>query len=356
MTSIVSAFANLTLALALSLTLSVVAVMSLVALRSTPQGTLEVSLSPRSPRGFKGEVQEVVVKLGSPRRRWGIPRLVSVAPPKGVEVTFERVGEGTYRLLFQTKFAGRFTGLTTRVEMPDAFALFSRVEESVNAGFVIDSLPTGLLVPMPVVGLSAVSLGDSPAGSRGQGQEFFSVELYDPSNDVRDIIWRRVASMPDDKLVVRLKEANIPEVLRVGFVETEQRGDGLPRWMDLVTEAMARVARSIMGAGVRVRIVSERGRSTSSFEVSSLARLADAVMEVWTTAAPETHREGSLGDSDIIITGTKELSNPTVALMVSRTPSVVISEERSEGTIGANAVVYTGKEDVGRIVQTVLTR
>ena len=130
--------------------------------------------------------------------------MVSVAPPKGVEVTFERVGEGTYRLLFQTKFAGRFTGLTTRVEMPDAFALFSRVEESVNAGFVIDSLPTGLLVPMPVVGLSAVSLGDSPAGSRGQGQEFFSVELYDPSNDVRDIFWRRVASMPDDKLVVRL--------------------------------------------------------------------------------------------------------------------------------------------------------
>lgn len=342
--------------MALSFALAVVALVSLLVLHSVPPNVLRVHFTPERVRAFKGERSETTVQLESARNLWGIPRLVAVIPPKGVDAAFEPMNPGQYRLSFVTKFAGRFTGITTRVEMHDMFALFTRAEEDTKADFILDSLPTGLLTPLPIVSLSVVALGDAPSGTKGLGQEFFAAELYDLSSDTRDLLWRRIAAMADEKLVVKAREANIPDNLQIGFLETEERGDALPRWMDLVSEAVARVGGSLLKAGVKVRLVSERQARVSSFEVREPRQLADAIMEMWSAGSHGHAMRGDIRESDIMVTGTKDLASPEVLSLVSLRPSVVVSEERSAGAVGPRTVVYTGKEDVGKVVQTVLTR
>ncbi len=64
-----------------------------------------------------------------------------------------------------------------------------------------------------------------------------------------------------------------------------------------------------------------------------------------------------LSASDICITGMKELEDGLLALEVARKPSLLIKDlDLFPKTIGNLSIVYTGSEDVSKLVNTVVRR
>lgn len=339
--------------LALTLVLCIVAFASMLFLRAAPARLLEVRFTPESVRVFKGEAAETDVRLQAETGVWGIAKLAAIVPPKGVLVTLSPSKGESNSLRLETKFAGRFEGFMAKVELSDTLGLFTRAEVAEKTPLRLDSLPLGLLAHPSVVGLSAIALGEEPSGMRGLGQEFYAAEPYGGVSDAHDILWKRIAKTNEELLVIKVREANVPEVVHVSFLELEERGPDLPRWMDLVSEATSRIGRSLLEAGVGMVLISRRRGAVAVLDAGSLAQLADTTMEMWTAGSPE-RRVLESHNPQMVVTGMKELSNKEVASLVAAIPSIVVAEERSEGSLGDRTIIFTGSEDVGRLVQAVL--
>ncbi|MGD0396338.1 MAG: hypothetical protein ABSB26_05430 [Nitrososphaerales archaeon] len=353
LTTVVSALTDLTMLLALALVLCIVAFTSMLFLRAAPTRLLEVHFTPESVRVFKGDAAETVVRLQTETGVWGIVKLAAIVPPKGVLATLSPSKDESYSLRLETKFAGRFEGFTARVELPDALGLFTRAEVAEKTPLRLDSLPLGLLAHPSVVGLSAIALGEEPSGMRGLGQEFYAAEPYAGVSEAHDILWKRIAEADDELVVVKLREANVPEAVHVWFLELEERGLELPRWMDLVSEATSRMGRCLLEAGAGMVLISRRRGTVAVLDAGSLTRLADATMEMWTAGSPES-RVLESHNPQMVVTGMKELGNREIASLVATIPSIVVAEEKSEGYLGDRTIVFVGSEDVGRLVQAVL--
>ena len=352
---IVSVLTNLTVVLVLSLALCIAALLSILLLRVAPSRLLEVSFEPEVVRGFKGEAVETAAKLRAEPGLWGTARLVEIIPPKGVLATLGPPDGGSYDLRLLTTFAGRFEGFVAEVEMPDALGLFTRSEVAATTPLCLESLPLGLLARPSVVNLRAIALGEYPSGARGSGQEFYAAEPYSGVSDAHDILWRQMAKRDDETFVFKVREANVPEAVRLLFLELEERGPGLPRWMDLVSEATSRIGISLLEAGVRMTVVSRRQGAVITLEVEDLRELADATVEMWSGSSPQVHRLEYL-PSQIVLTGIKELRDAEVANLVGAGPSIIVAEDTSQGSLGQRMVVFSGSEDVGSVVQAVLLR
>jgi len=119
------------------------------------------------------------------------------------------------------------------------------------------------------------------------------------------------------------------------------------------------VGNSLLASGCALEII--HGGSSDLLIAKHLAagldELADALMNLSDLPAV---KEAStiyevLSQSDLIICGTHELEQRSIAEAIAKKPSIVIAEKgASPLLLGRHAIVYTGVEDVRKVVAKVL--
>jgi hypothetical protein len=340
--------------MALAFVLSLVALSSLLIVVTLPNRALGFSVDLPRKRSFKGHAVASVLKVEKVPRG-GVPKLVLEAVPEGVEAGLEGSGS-TYTLSVSSKFAGAFSGVKVKVGIGDPLDVFNRYEvRAVET--VFEFLPTVLVQVREPMLVSAAMLGDYPAGRTGYGQEFYSAEEYTLSHSSKDIMWKRLAKSSDETPLARVGEANIPESVTAYFIE--QRGAAKrrnPSWMNLASEAVARVGVPVVLIGSTLRLVHTLGDRTTVTEARSVPELADAVMSLWKDDAhARPHAQGP-EHADIVVVGQDELASEETAALIARKPAVVLSWGQSKVAVGPGIVNFTGDEDISRLVVGVLSR
>jgi uncharacterized protein (DUF58 family) len=353
------------LILLLCFVLSLIALASFILVKKMTPDRQSLKISPKNVvRGLKGEELKASVELSSHDEKWCSVEISEVIAPPGVEVKQSRTSKHTLELSLIPRFAGTFRGLLIRTEVRDQVGLFARSLSVEVADFEIESLPLSLLASVQKAMPFLLALGERTAGTRGSGQEFYSIDDYKPFGETKDILWKRVARMPDEKLVVKLRESNLPKVVKIGLVEFAERSrEERLRWMDLCSEGVALLSKSLLGARCRVSLIHRSvtgavGENTAENE----SELVDA-LSIMGSAAPATSKmmidsysTDILNRSDIIVTGLKEMQESNFAGAVSRKPSLIIKEEASPTIVSEHSVIFTGEEDVRRLIARAVQR
>jgi len=287
------------------------------------------------------------------RKRGAVLNVSRVTAQPGVDVEVKPRADGSFSLTLRTKFAGRFNTLSATVRVSDAMGIFFSEEEVRFKEFQLDSLPTSLLQRPRPLPMAAISIGDAPSGSRGSAQEFYAIEDYDASSDPRGILWKRVAESPTEKLVARVGESNIPKALTVAVVETADRFETQPWFMDLVSEALARMGREAAEYGITLHVVSDIKGLVWAAEARTVSEVAACAMGLWTQG-----RKGPASKElpwpDLVITGLEDLEDPRVTGLVMNRPAVVVTSGRPAKKLGRKVMLFSGSEDVSKVLQAVL--
>lgn len=339
--------------MALGFVLVVVAVASLIILRSFPEESLKVTARESTGRSFKGEVLSVPVRIGS-RPGVSVARVELVSVPKGLEAKIQ--GDRGERILHvKSQFAGVYRGIRVKVGVLDPLRIMAR-HETHEVPFSFEFLPTYLLARVEPPMVAAAMLGDYPAGRSGFGQEFHTAEMYTTSRSSKDIMWRRLAKSPSEDLLARVGEANIPETLTVCLAEDVKSADRRsPSWMDLFSEAVARLGLPVVTIGITFRVVHVVGGSNTVAEARDARSLADLIVGLWGDEGSEKTELGPR-DSDVVLTSREALDEPSLLRLVLDKPSVVVSWGRGRATLGSGMVFFTGNEDVSGLIARVLSR
>ncbi|MDG6988224.1 MAG: hypothetical protein JRN21_02750 [Nitrososphaerota archaeon] len=304
-------------------------------------------------RAFKGEeiMVPLRVKTGSVSARMDL-----VTVPDGLEAEIK--GEGKERsLVARSRYAGVYTGLKARVEIADPLEILARSEVK-EVGIVCEFLPTSLLGTGEPIRVSATRLGDLPAGRGGSGQEFYAAEVYTTSRSAKDIMWKRHARTPDELLLVRTGEANIPERMNLWFYEEEEGEEKkrTPARMDLASEAIARVGLPVVSTGTKLRVRHiHRGRATLT-EAKDREGLADLVAKLWEDEAAAGVAAESPSQADMVITSEEAAHSPEVMGLVMNRPSVLLVWGEGRGMKGSSVVFFSGHEDLSSLVGMVLSK
>jgi len=354
-TCLVSAVWDFGWGLALAFALSIASLFSLLALNSSPESNFLVRASPRRLRAFKSEKMKCSLRTEVGGLSPDIEvRLVGA--PEGLRARLVQDEAGDQRLAISSSVAGSFGGLKVGLSMNDMLGLFSRYEEH-DLDLIVESLPVALrskTFPAPAM---ARTLGELPSGTRGFAQEFYTAELYDTSRDAKDIWWNRVAELGSDRLMMKVREANIVDELTVCLVEGGFReGKQLNIWRDLALEATAQVGVATIQCGATLRVVQTRGDSAMVTRARDLPRLADLLMRVSRNEGTEIPALEGLNASSVLITGEPELRLPYVLKVALRVPTVVITFQRKGFVPGFEGSFFTGSEDLGGLVNRVLAR
>jgi hypothetical protein len=353
--SFAGGLANFGWALALGFSLAVVMLYSLLVVASYPREALSLTVDPRRARAFKGEEVAVEVVLAS-KWRGSLAEFEVVSVPEGLELAMR--GEKNRRTLTAgSRYAGVFSGVKAKMGVVEPMGIFERSEVH-RLDLSFEFLPTFLLAKREPVTVSAVILGDYPAGRRGFGQEFHSVEAYTPSSSSRDILWKKLAKTPGEELMARVGEANIPEKLTVCFIEREGVGErGSPRWMDLASEAIARVGLPVISTGTRLRVLHVLGGTMEVAEAKEAEGLANILVGLWTDKGLKEKTMEGPDQADIIVTAEAETTSPETMALVLEKPTVLLAwTQQKKVARGSRVVFFTGHEDVSGLVMRVLSR
>jgi hypothetical protein len=347
--------------LLLALTLAAVALISFLIVFSITRYNTRVVMEPTKLRGFKNDRLSTSAVLVSTRARWVNSKLSAVRSQAGIEAQFE-LSEGLARIYVISRYAGRFSSFTLQFEVRDILNLFSKRIQTVAADLTFDSLPLSLLAPIPHSRPMPLALGERSGKSPGSSLELYSIEEYRPFSETKNILWKKVARMPDERLLVRVRDSSIPKVIRIGFIQKAKRNlRSKLEWIDLVCEAIGMMGNSLMAVGCTVEILHAAKESTSSVsihEVTSLEDLASAIMEL--SESPELSPDLEslfkiLDQTDIAVCGAGELEERQLALPLSKLPALVVAERgASPFLLGQKAMMYSGVEDVRKLVSKVL--
>jgi hypothetical protein len=347
--------------LLLALTLAIVALISFLIVLSITRYNTKVVMDPTQIRGFKNDKLWTSAVLVSRRARFVNSKLARVRSQVGVETQFE-LSEGLAKIYITSKYAGRFSSLTLQFEVRDILNLFSKRIQTFHSDFAYDSLPLSILVPLPHSRPMPLALGERSGKSPGSSLELYSIEQYRPFTETKNILWKRVARMPDESLVVRIRDSSIPKVIRIGFVQMTMRDPKAKlEWIDLVCEAIGMMGNSLLATGctMEIRHASRADKNPISFrQISSLEELADALMRLSVSPGLSSDLQNMfkiLDESDIIVTGARELELKPLAVAVSKLTALVIAErDASPLLVGQKTIMYTGVEDVRKLVSKVL--
>jgi hypothetical protein len=327
-------------------------VVSLVAVRLAAGQYTSLRMEPQRFSDFKGRSFEARLSFEG-RKRGAVLTVSRITAQPGVDAAIKPRADGTFTVSLRTKYAGRFNILSATVRVSDAMGIFFSEEEVKFKDFVLDSLPTSLLQRPRPLPMAAISVGEAPSGSRGSAQEFYAIEDYDASSDPRGILWKRVAESPTEKLVARVGESNIPKALTVAVVETTDRFETQPWFMDLVSEALALMGREAVEYGITLHVFSEIKGLAWAAEARTVSQVASCTLGIWTQG-----RRSPVGNElpwpDLVITGVEDADDPRVSGLVANRPAVVVTSGRPAKKLGRKAMLYSGSEDVGRVLQSVL--
>ena len=348
-----SALAGFGWGLALGFAFALLASASLLALAAYPKEGLDLSVGSARARAFKGG--EVAVQL-SVKTRSASARMDLVMIPNGLEAEIK--GEGKERtLVAKSRYAGVYTGLKARVEIADRLGILARSEVK-DVGIVCEFLPTSLLGTGEPIRVSAARLGDLPAGRGGSGQEFYAAEVYTTSRSAKDIMWKRLARTPDELLLVRTGEANIPETMNLWFYEEEEGEEKTrtPARMDLASEAIARVGLPVVSTGTKLRVRHvHRGKATLT-EAKDREGLANLVARLWEDGSEPGVAAESPAQADMVIASEEAAHSPEVVGLVMNRPSVLLVWGEGRGMKGSSVVFFSGHEDLSSLVAMVLSK
>jgi uncharacterized protein (DUF58 family) len=263
--------------------------------------------------------------------------------------------DGTIRLSFRPRYSGRFEGIKMMLEFTDPLRLLSRTVELSYRNPVVEVIPLSLATRSPRVIPRMTLTGDSPAGSPGQGQEIYGIDTYRGSGQSKDILWRRVARSPKQDLFVKIRESNVPETIRISIIQTVDRGPSRYAWIDLACEALGLVSNHLLAMGLTLKIsFSSGGIYTES--VSAPDELVNCMMDFSNSRPESDNVRWLVQDADLVISGLKELESPDLAQLISRRPSLLTVEDAKPVFLGANSVIFSGRENIVPLIQRVIEK
>lgn len=244
--------------------------------------------------------------------------------------------------------AGRHEGLELKAMLVDVIGLF-RVSKVVHlSGFTAEVLPLWLLSAPRALLATGASSGDASGGVRGSGQEFYGIEEYGPSSERRDILWRRVARLPDERLLTRVREASLPGLVSVGLTEGEM-GDR-DAWMDLASEAVSQLGVDLIGMGVGIEVTLASGTGVTRLTAYDMDDLADLTVAIWDPSRASPAKSDVRQKADVSVTGRRKSELPGSQ---ADAPSVVVTR-RTQTEEEAIRILFTGSEDLSPIVVQVV--
>ncbi|MDA4127693.1 MAG: DUF58 domain-containing protein [Thaumarchaeota archaeon] len=331
--------------------LSIIAVETLILLEYAKLSS--ATIAPARIRSFKHEKAAATLRLGSFRSKLVGSRRFVVVTPHGLECAVGEFREGSGALVLEPSRAGRFENLSLKLFDEDILGLFGRETVVQLDGFVLESLPSSLRAPALPILVSPISLGDIPAGRRGGGQELHMVEQYHPGLDAKDVIWRRVAQSPTEELVSRTRESSIRRSVTLGIALAWKSDESRAVLLDLAAEALGQIAKPLLDLGIVVRISFVSQSRISSFDSSSHAEVAEAILGL-----TDIDNDGFVGEpisaSDIVIAEKVNFFEKR-QLALSRTgPVLLISETTAYPHEEDKTFVFTGKEDLTALVEAVI--
>jgi hypothetical protein len=369
--------------LALDLTLAIVALISFLIVQSVSKFNTKLTFESSRLSSFKGEQVRTKVSVQLKRARWINASVRSVDPPAGIESSFSVVDENTISVAMKTKYAGRFEKFLLHLQVTDIFNLFSKEIAAVYADFCFDSLPGSLLAPIPKSKPMPMTLGDRSLHSSGSSLELYALDQYHPYDETKNVLWKRVARMPDERLIVRIRESSIPKSIQIGFLQITDRFEDLAQpgakedekeaknaaeliWKDRVCEGLGAVGNNILALGCEINIIhTAKGSGRRPFETdvepaADLGDLSQAIMNIWGDPANGENNENLfavLDQCDLVVCGMRDLGDSEVALAIARKPCLLILEEWTiPELIGREALIYSGIEDVKRLVAKLVER
>lgn len=353
-TSAAAGVADFAWGMSLGFALALVSVVSLAMVLSLPESALHLGKPERRLRNFKGREVKTELKYTAAKRR-SLPQVSLAYVPEGLDLTVKEK-EGGFELTGVSKFAGAYTGVRVSVGVGDPLGVMTRYEiRELETAF--EFLPMFLVEARSPVLVSAAMLGDYPAGRSGFGQEFYSASEYTSSHGMKDIMWKRLARSPDGRPMARVGEANVPERVTVAFLEKASASNRRnPSWMNLVSEAVARIGISVVTTGSTLRLLHVMPEGTAVHEARDSTELADLVMALWKDHPSRALSGEELGQSDMLLAGEEEMGVQETRAMVLRKPTIVLSWVRAKPVAGPSVFNFTGSEDISKMVVGVLSR
>lgn len=329
------------------------AVITVLFLFLATRGVGKAALEENHLRGFKGDRLSTTVRLGHGRLGWtSISASSAIA---GVEEAKAAIQDGKVTLPFEARYAGRFRGLRLRLEFSDPLQLFSKVHEISYEDFTLDVLPLSLLRPSSARKAAMLTLGEEPAGAPGMGQELFNIDEYQPFSDTKNIIWKRVARSADQSLFIRIRESNVPSLIRVGLLDAVWRDERLG-WVDLFCEGTGLLGKELIDLGCRLEVSYGSPGGLTVCQVSDLQDLAEALLSFSSSASDARFAHQLIDQSDVVVTGLREVEETDIARTLSRKPSMLIHERASPMYIGERSVVFSGRESIFPLIARVVER
>ncbi len=310
-------------------------------------------MSPEVLRVLKRDRALVTLKMRSGSARWAT--LVSATSPKLSGLSLEPQGaEGRGVFAIVATRAGRFDSLAFTASFTDALGMFRKTVSVKPGRFVAEVLPLSLLGQAARPMVSAVTWGETPAGMRGAGQEFYGAEEYTPSVESKDILWKRVAKEPERRIVSRIREVNVPRSIRVALVKSA--GGDAASWMDSVSETIGRIGMSALEVGMGIEAVVPTNDGPVMLSAFDRRELAELVIGIWEEPAlPETVDEG-VASSDMLVVGSEALRKGSVMELTERVPSLVVPEGGPPPRLGMRARLLSEDSDVVNFLSMVIMR
>ncbi len=369
-TAIISTILDVRIAIALALAMVVAALTSQILLATSSRRNISMRMDNSHVTVFKEEQALGRLAITSRRRRFVSVEVSSVEGPEGIEVRVIERTPDYLTLSFVPRCSGRFQGLVATFVLKDPLQLFHKSIEFSKTDFIIDSLPRSLVTEIKVARPMSLTLGERAGRTRGSGQEFYAVDEYHPETEKKDILWKKVARLPGDQLVARIRESNIPKTLRIGVIKSPRghtngannKGENQLLWMDIACEGAGALGKMLISIGCDVELVyavgTDNGVGILTSYALDLSELSTAIMEMSVCSLSDSTQAAEIIlQSDISITGMKDLEHEPLAREVSKKPALLVEEaEASPYTVGEIAVIYSGTEDVSRLIYAVISR
>jgi uncharacterized protein (DUF58 family) len=319
----------------------------------------------------KGEESGALLTIQYRGAGWIDTDLTTFETEAGQQMQIESLSEGKTRLRFLGKYAGRIEGVKLRITLTDPLNLEDRLVEVVHRAFVLDTLPASLFASTVPKQQRVYGYGEQPTGYSGSGQELYGLEEYNAGTDIKNIIWRRVAKSPDESLIASVREASVRDVVNVGVVQFADRGEDEVAWIDQLCEALGQVGTEVLAMGPSVTIYFNSPRKTeaaregseneeeplqgmTSFRATDVIGLSEAVMSC-SVASPSRDIKEVVANSDLVVTGLKELGDSEMAMLIAQKPLLVIPDKAFiSPRFMERAVIWSEKQSLLSTLQRIV--
>jgi hypothetical protein len=355
--AIVASFLDVRVVLALCLALFIAAGISELILAGTTTSGVRIDLEDPHISCFKESEAVENISIRYKTKRFVRVLVSSVKGPAGIDTAANDVS-GSLSLTFKPKFAGRFRGLSVTFEFVDPLGLFKKTLEITRDDFTLDCYPSSLLKNVRQAAPLTLALGERTGRTHGSGQEFYSIDEYTTSVERKNIYWKKIASLPDERLLVKIREANIPQSVSIGLVKTVDRQMSDLEWMDLACEGIGLLGTNIFSIGCDVILLFYSEKSIVRSEAKDSLEFREALMQMSRSQTSDKENSSEiLYECDICVTGLKELEDGPLAFEVSKKAALLIKDEDTyPATLGDLSIIYTGSEDLGELVNRVIRR